>query len=110
MYASCAEIPTDTWNSHNFVSLDKEDNILGYISYTIDRPACIAHNLCIISFTQGTSTFGKDLLQTIKDIFYKYNFNCLAFKVVVGNPIEKTYDKLVDKYGGNIVGIYKKLC
>ena len=34
----------------------------------------------------------------------------LEFTVVVGNPIEKTYDKLIKKYGGNIVGVKHKNC
>ena len=107
VYSQYDELPVNTWSSHNFVSLDKENNILGYITYDVDRAACIAHNLCIISFTEGTITFGKDLMQIINDVFYKYDFSCLTFKVVVGNPIEKTYDKLVAKYGGSIVGTYK---
>ena len=107
VYANYDDLPVDTWKSHDFVSLDKDNNVLGYISYSIDRTTCSAYNLAILSFVEGTVTFGKDLIQVINDIFYKYNFYCLTFSVVVGNPIEKTYDKLIAKYGGNIVGTYK---
>jgi hypothetical protein len=27
---------------------------------------------------------------------------------VIGNPIEKSYDKLIHKYGGRVVGTYKQ--
>jgi len=107
VYTTYKELPLGTWESHDFVSLDKNNNILGYIRYGIDRTALAAYNISILSFVEGTATFGKDLLKVIDDIFYKYNFNYLTFSVVVGNPIEKTYDGLVAKYGGNIVGTYK---
>lgn len=32
----------------------------------------------------------------------------MNFIVVVGNPIEKSYDKMIKKYGGRIVGTYKE--
>ena len=42
------------------------------------------------------------------DIFEKYNFRKLSFYVVVGNPIEKSYDKMCERYGGRIVGVKRK--
>jgi RimJ/RimL family protein N-acetyltransferase len=44
----------------------------------------------------------------LDEMFTKYNFRKLEFSVVVGNPIEKSYDRLIYKYGGRIVGTYKK--
>jgi hypothetical protein len=32
----------------------------------------------------------------------------MRFGVIVGNPIEKTYDKLIEKYGGKICGYAKE--
>ncbi|OGO81270.1 MAG: hypothetical protein A2Y21_10715 [Clostridiales bacterium GWC2_40_7] len=44
----------------------------------------------------------------IVDIFLKYNFRKIEFTVVAGNPIEKMFDKYVNKYGGRIVGVRKE--
>lgn len=44
----------------------------------------------------------------LRDIFEKFHFRKLDFTVVIGNPIESTYDRMVEKYGGRIVGIQKK--
>lgn len=44
-------------------------------------------------------------MRTIKDIFEKFGFKKLSFGVVVGNPVEKQYDRLVRKYKGRIVGV-----
>ena len=93
---------------HDFVSLDKNGNIIGYISYGILRYEYYAHNLSIVNFSDNILTFGRDLREVISNIFEKYNLRKLQFMVVVGNPIEKSYDKLIQKYGGRIVGEYKK--
>ena len=109
------ELPTfseNTLDGHDFVSLNKKGEIIGAIGYGISRNTESVCDLGIINFTDDR-TFGKDVLQAVKDIFEKYNFRKLSFCVVIGNPIEKTYDKLCAKYGGRIVGIEiqeTKLC
>lgn len=45
--------------------------------------------------------------KAFKDIFEKFRLHKLSFSVVVGNPIESQYDRLIEKYGGRIVGIQK---
>lgn len=106
-YWSPLELREDTWNAHEFVSVDKDGNILGIITYEVDHTIPAARNLSIINFGGDHFTFGKDVIQVIQDIFEKYNFRKLSFGVVIGNPIEQTYDKLIAKYGGRIVGIAK---
>lgn len=53
-------------------------------------------------------TFGRDLGQALTDIFEKFRFNKLKFSVVIGNPIEKSYDRMIQRYGGRIVGIFRQ--
>ena len=107
-YWSNLTLKEDTWNAHEFVSIDKSGNILGMVVYEINRTASAVYGLGIINFTNNKLTFGKDVLSAIRDIFEKYNFNKLSFSVVIGNPIEKTYDKLISKFGGRIVGIERQ--
>jgi len=54
--------------------------------------------------------FGADLGRALKDIFEKYNFRKLGFSVVVGNPVEKAYDRIIGRYGGRVVGTHIKQC
>ena len=51
--------------------------------------------------------FKKSALDLKGYLFEKFNFYKIEFGVVVGNPIEKMYDKYIQKYGGQIVGIFK---
>jgi hypothetical protein len=52
--------------------------------------------------------FGKDIITALKEVFERYRFNKISFNVVRGNPVEKTYDKLIGRYNGRIVGIKKQ--
>jgi len=100
--------PEDSsWNKHEFVSIYNND-ILGYMAYSIKRETYSANSLCIINFTEPNIIFSKDLKKLLTDIFEKFNFMKLNFGVTVGNTIEASYDKMIKKYGGRIVGIYKE--
>jgi hypothetical protein len=104
------KVPDDTWNSHDFVST-VNGKVIGYIGYSVKRSEFYAESLNIIHFggknaKEGFS-FGKDVMTAIKDIFERYKFIKLKFVCVIGNPVEKTYDKLIARYGGRIVGIHR---
>jgi RimJ/RimL family protein N-acetyltransferase len=101
-------ISDNNWNDCNFVSINKNKRIIGLIGYQIDRTNDFVSCLWIINFSDNKMTFGKDVGKVIDDIFNKFNFRKIEFSVVVGNPIEKSYDKLIHKYGGRVVGVYKQ--
>jgi hypothetical protein len=81
--------------------------VIGYIEYNISRTSNSISSLSIINFTDDKVTFAMDLKHVLTDIFEKYKFRKINFSVIIGNPIEKSYDKMVKKYGGRIVGTYK---
>jgi len=99
-------IDTNTWNRHQFVSIHNNE-VIGYIAYNVVRAESKVNALSIINFSNNKLVFGKDLMKALKDIFEKYKFRKLSFYVVVGNPVEKSYDKMIKKFGGRIVGICK---
>lgn len=103
------EIHNSTLANHQFVSV-RDGEVIGYIGYGIDRlNGDVVYGLNIANFEDTPSiTFSVDLGRALKDIFEKFSFRKLRFSVIVGNPIEKSYDKMCKKYGGNIVGIEKE--
>ena len=107
-YVSSYKAAENNWNVHEFVSVDKDDNIIGLIAYDIDRSSYNVSGMTIMNFSDNKILFGLDLKTVIFDIFLKYNFKKLAFCVYVGNPIEKSYDRMVEKCNGRIVGIKKE--
>lgn len=106
VYYGSFQIDENTWCKHQFVSIIK-DKVIGYIEYSVDREENNVHSLNIVNFSDNKALFGRDLRQALRDIFEKYNFRKLSFNVIVGNPIEKSYDKMILKYGGRVVGVRK---
>ena len=104
MYFNDMIVDDNTWNKHQFVSVNTDREIIGYIAYQIDRQTLNVSKLAIINFTDNKIVFSRDLKQVLTDIFEKFNFQKLSFSVVVGNSIDKSYDKMVAKYGGRIIG------
>lgn len=47
------------------------------------------------------------MIKVIDDLFMTFKFRKLRFSVEVGNPIEPSYDRMVEKYGGRICGLFK---
>ena len=107
-YCEEQSVAEDSWQRHEFVSLDKYGRVIGYIAYTVDRVSWNAHGLEIVNFSENRFLFGHDVMVCLRDIFEKFNFHKLSFKVATDNPIMKTYDKLCEKYGGEVVGIHKE--
>lgn len=99
------------WERHEFVSKDDE-GIIGYISYNISRVNNQVSGIGLINFRlndkQASMIFGIDFMRVFMNIFDKYNFHKILFNVVVGNPVEPKYDKIVKRLGGRVVGTYKE--
>ena len=100
-------VKENAW-TRRFVSVDKENNVLGYIAYSFDSCANSAYGLSAINFTDNKAVFGMDLMIVIKEIFEKYNHSRLSFVCMADNPIIENYRKLCEKYGGREVGFYKR--
>jgi hypothetical protein len=109
-YSDQYEPAKNTWDKTEFVSLDSAGKVIGYIAYDVDRNTRNTSGLSALSFTQNKVVFGRDLLQAMKNIFDKYHFRKIDFSVVCGNPIERSYDRLVNKFGGRIVGTKTEHC
>jgi hypothetical protein len=96
------------WTKLQLLSVDENNNIIGYLCAMLDRELNHVTELKIVNFYDINITFSQDLKQFICDLFLKYNFRKINWTVVVGNPIEKMYDKYTSRYGGRIVGVLKK--
>lgn len=95
---------------HEFVSVDKDNHVVGVISYTVNWDALSAGSLGIIAFQKMNPYFIKDLKQALKDIFLKYNLNRLSFYAVADNPVVPSYRKAVEHYGGTVCGYEHDCC
>lgn len=102
-YRSVENLNLTNGYNHNFVSVDNNDEVIGFFSYNIDYILKLVNNFGAINFNNNKIVFGKDLFQVIDNIFIKFGFKTLEFSTFCGNPIEKTYDKITQKLNGRIL-------
>lgn len=101
---SFGELPAENYENHCFVSVDGDDNVIGYIAYSVDWAAMSVSNLGIISFDKGNLLFAKDVWKAICDIFEVYHMNRLSFWCFADNPAIKAYRNFIRLHGGRECG------
>lgn len=104
-YFSKKELDDTTWSRMQYVSVSPKGEVIGYLGYSLERESRYVNGLEIINFTDNPQ-FGLDVCHMIREIFEKYHYRKIEFTVIVGNPIEQKYDRLIARYGGRIVGTY----
>lgn len=104
------DIPDNNYDSHHFVSVDNDGNILGYISYSVGFVTMSADRFGAISFDKGNVLFAKDLYQIICDIFEKYHLNRLCWSCIADNPAIRGYRNFIEKHGGRECAYHRQIC
>ena len=103
-YYDLIELEKSTWKEHQLVSLNSNGEVIGFISYNIDRSFNSVTNFALVNFSgkEKNITFGVDTLVAVREIFEKFKFRKMNFEVIIGIPAEKQYDRIFNKYGGII--------
>jgi hypothetical protein len=94
-----------SWNKLQMVSVNVSDDVIGYLSADIDRCSNKISNIGAVNFGNVNIIFAKDFYQFISELFTKHKFRKVEWYVVVGNPAERLYDKIIFKYGGRVIGV-----
>ena len=103
------EIPDNNYDSHHFVSVDKDDNIIGYINYSVNWVPMSADRFGIISFKKGNIEFARDVYNAICDLFEKYHMNRISWLAYVENPAIRAYRNFIKRHGGRECGYYRQI-
>lgn len=101
------EVPDNTGDGHYFVSVNKNNEVLGYVTYGINHLSKSCFNFGVISFDKGNINFIKDVYQIINNIFNLYHFNRIEWNCFADNPAIKGYRNFIKKCGGREVGYLK---
>lgn len=102
-------IEKDNYGCHQFVSVDKDDNVIGYITYAVDWCAMSADKFRIISFRKGSIEFVKDVYKVICDLFEVYHMNRISWFAYVDNPAIRGYRNFIKKHGGIECAYYRQI-
>lgn len=102
-------IMENNYDGHQFVSVDKDDNVIGYIAYNVDWAAMSADRFGIISFNKSSIEFAKDLYKVICDLFNVYHMNRVSWCAYADNPAIRGYRNFIKKHGGRECGYHRQI-
>ena len=102
-------LPDNNYDVHHFVSVDNNDNVIGYICYNVDWNALSADSFGMISFNKNSVIFAKDIYQAVCDIFEKYNLNRMSWVSFADNPAIRGYRNFINKHGGRECAHYRQV-
>lgn len=85
---------------YQYAIVDSKDNLIGYLDYHVDWYNSCACGFGLISFDRGNPIVGKDLYNELNKLINDYKLHRIEWRMVGGNPIEKSYDKFCSKHKG----------
>lgn len=101
-------IPDNNYDKHCFASVDKDGNVIGYISYQVSFVTMSASNFGIVSFKSSVE-FAKDVYQVICNLFELYKMNRVSWSAFVENPAIKGYRAFIKKHGGRECAYHRQI-
>lgn len=106
------EIKIDESNEYRrqFVSVDKNNKVIGYIVYNVEWTTRSASSFGMISYEKGNLEFVRDLHKTVYDLFLVENFNRVEWWCFTDNPAARGYKNFIKRFGGRIAGTLHKSC
>lgn len=84
---------------YQYAIMDK-DKLIGYLNYRVDWYASQADSFGLISFDKGNPIVGLDVHRKMKELLEDYKLHRISWRMVGGNPAERSYDRFCKKYGG----------
>lgn len=106
---SSVNLPDNNYDSHCFVSVDKNNQVIGYIGYAVDWAAMSTDRFGIISFDKGNMEFVRDLYKVICDLFEVYHMNRVSWMAFADNPAIRGYRNFIKKHGGRECGYHRQV-
>lgn len=94
------DLPQDNFHTHDFVSVDEDNNVVGYIAYNVNYTSMSAEYWSIIGFTECSIIFAQDIYLAICNAFDKFNMNRIEWSCIADNPAIRGYRNFIKKHGG----------
>lgn len=87
-------------SKYQYAIINKDNKVIGYIAYDIDWYSSCASNFGLLSFDKGNAIIGKSLFEVLDTLLNDYKLHRISWRMVGGNPVEKSYDRFCKKYNG----------
>lgn len=102
------DIPNNNYDKHCYACIDNNNEITGYFNYSVDWKAKSIYSIGLMSFIDNNTILIRDVIKHIKYMFENCNISRLEFWSYTDNPANRSYNRLVAKYGGRQVGVLKQ--
>lgn len=102
-------LPDNNYDRHCFVSVNQNDDVIGYITYSVDWATMSADGFGIISYDKGNLEFIRDLQKAIYDLFDVYHMNRVCWCCYADNPAIRGYRNFVKKHGGRECAYHRQI-
>jgi len=90
-------------NEYQYAILDSNNQLIGYLSYTIDWYSSSAYSFTLFSFDKGNVTIGRSLFEELNKLLTEYKIHRIEWRAVEGNPAIRSYDRFCHKYNGRVM-------
>lgn len=87
-------------NLYQYAFVDKDDNVIGFLTYRIYDYSDTAQEFGLFSFDRGNSIIGIDLFKKLEELVARHHR--VEWQVIEGNPVKRHYDKFCKKHNGYI--------
>lgn len=87
-------------NLYQYAFVDKDDNVIGFLTYRIYDYSDTAQEFGLFSFDRGNPIIGIDLFKKLEELVARHHR--VEWQVIEGNPVKKHYDKFCKKHNGYI--------
>lgn len=95
----CPDIENSKEGWDNQFAIVYYNELIGYLSYTVDYYIDKAYNFALISFDKINPIIGKDLYNELERLIKRHHR--IEWRMVGGNPVERHYDKFCKEHNGN---------
>lgn len=90
---------TEEADKFQFAILDHEQ-LVGYISFRVDWYCSCAYNFGLISFADRPSKVIASAILAVIKMIEGFNLHRIDFRCICGNPAERGYDGIIEKFHG----------
>lgn len=93
----------DNGNIFQYAIVNKEEKLVGYISFTMDWYSSCAYAFGLISFDKGNINIGLAINEILNKVIKEFKVHRIEYRMIGDNPVKKHYDKFCKKYNGRII-------
>lgn len=99
-YPTCNELPKieAVDDIYQYAVLDTNGNLIGWFAYRVELGTSTVYNFGMYSFKRGNPYFGKVIFEKMEELVR--DFRRVEWRMIGGNPVQKSYDRFCEKHGG----------